>query len=195
MISRHFHKRNLPHLYYNEGLYFVTYRLYGSIHLDELAQLKQSGLNKNSEWQKELFEKYDSLLDNSANGNEVLLQPEILEICKSSLQFYDAKEYRLICYCIMPNHIHLVFDLLSMERIVGDIMKSIKQFSARRINKILKQEGAFWQAESYDRLIRDEVELYFIIKYVLMNPVNAGLTDSWRKWKGTYCNPEFEVIE
>jgi REP element-mobilizing transposase RayT len=95
----------------------------------------------------------------------------------------------------MPNHIHLVFDLLSKERIVGDIMKSIKQFSARRINKIRKQDGAFWQAESYDRLIRDEVELYFIIKYVLMNPVNAGLTDNWRKWKGTYCNPEFEVIE
>ena len=40
MRTRHFHRRNLPHLYYNEGIYFVTFRLYGSIHLDELKQLQ-----------------------------------------------------------------------------------------------------------------------------------------------------------
>ncbi len=197
MLVRHFHKRNLPHLYYNEGIYFVTYRLSGSIHPDELKHLHLEQLTQSSHQslQKKIFKKYDSLLDKPLNEIQYLKQPEILEICKSSLHYYDTKDYKLICYSIMPNHVHLVFELLSMERNVGDIMGSVKKFSARRANKILKQRGAFWQSESFDRLIRDDIELYFTIKYVLLNPVNAGLTDNWKNWKGTYCNPAYEVID
>jgi len=39
MLDKHFHRRNLPHLYYNEGIYFVTFRLYGSLHPEELKGL------------------------------------------------------------------------------------------------------------------------------------------------------------
>lgn len=95
----------------------------------------------------------------------------------------------------MPNHIHVVFELLSKEKNVGEIVGSIKKYSARRANQILKQEGAFWQAESFDRLVRDEVELYFTIKYVLLNPVNAGLVENWEEWDGTYCHPAYVVID
>ena len=76
----------------------------------------------------------------------------------------------------MPNHIHLVFELLSKNKSVSKIMQSIKRISARKSNVILHRKGKFWQDESYDRLVRDDKELYFVIKYVLMNPVNARLT-------------------
>jgi putative transposase len=181
MIKRHFHRRNLPHLYYNEGIYFVTFRLHGSIHPDELKKLKLSFSKTESvskEEQQNIFIRYDSLLDKPQNKIQYLSQNEILKICKSALRFYDGKEYKLICYCIMPNHIHIVFELLSEERNVGDLIGSIKKFIARESNKILGRKGAFWQSESYDRLIRDDTDLYFIIKYVLMNPVSAGLVES-----------------
>jgi len=48
---------------------------------------------------------------------------------------------------------------------------------------------------SFDRLVRDEKELYYVIRYVLMNPVNAGLVENWRDWKYTYCHPDYIVIE
>lgn len=95
----------------------------------------------------------------------------------------------------MPNHIHLVFELINKERQVGDIVGSVKKFIARRANKILNRKGKFWQTESFDRLIRDEIELYFTIKYVLMNPVNAGSVNEWNEWRGTFCKPEFQVID
>ena len=197
MQTRHFHRRNLPHLYYNDGIYFVTFRLSGSIHHNELRQLKQLLIpeNQNLNYKKKVFKKYDSLLDKPLNDIQHLQNPEIMEICKSSLHFYDGTEYKIICYCIMQNHIHFVFELLTEERNVGELMGSIKKFSARRANKILKQNGAFWQAESFDRLVRDEIELYFIIKYVLLNPVNAGLVENWNNWKGTYCHPDYIVID
>ena len=196
MQTRHFHRRKLPHLYYNDGTYFVTSRIRGCIHPNEFNQLKQQynqdNLNLNY---KEVFEKFDSLLDKLSNNIYHLRNPEIMEICKSSLHFYDGKLYKIICYCIMPNHIHFVFDLLTKDRDVGEIIGSIKKFSGRRANKIIKQNGAFWQAENYDRLVRDDTELYFIIKYVLLNPVNAGLVENWKDWEGTYCDPEYIVID
>jgi len=144
---------------------------------------------------KRLFKKYDALLDKPANRIQFLLKDEIMEICKKSLHYYDEKLYKLICYCIMPNHIHLVFDLISEERDIGQIMGSIKKFSGRRANIVLGKQGHFWQAESFDRLVRDDVELYFIIKYVLLNPVKNGFVENWKEWKGTYCHPDYEVID
>jgi len=95
----------------------------------------------------------------------------------------------------MPNHIHLVFKLLSTERSVGEIIGSVKKFIAREANKILGRKGTFWQSESFDRLIRGDVDLYFIIKYVLMNPVSAGIVENWKEWTGTYCRNEYQVID
>lgn len=197
MLTKHFHRRNLPHLYYSEGIYFVTFRLYGSLHTEELKKLHLllSKQDIHPAEKQKIFKKYDLLLDNPNNNILFLKQPEIMEICRSSIQYYDGKEYKLICYCIMPNHIHLVFELLSKERNIGDIVGSIKKYSARRANKILKRDDTFWQAESFDRLVRDEVELYFTIKYVLLNPVNAGLVENWKEWNGTYCHPNYLVID
>ena len=196
MQTRHFHRRNLPHLYYNEGIYFVTSCLYGSIHSNKLDQLQQQinrenlGLNY-----KETLKKYDSLLDKQSNNVYYLRNPEIMGICKSSLHFYEEKDYKIICYCIMPNHMHFVFELLTKERNVGKIMGSIKKFSGRRANKVLRRNGAFWQAENFDRLVRNDIELYFIIKYVLFNPVNAGLVENWKDWGGTYCHQDYIVVD
>jgi REP element-mobilizing transposase RayT len=198
MLKRHFHRRNLPHLYYNEGIYFVTFRLYGSINPNELMKLKdlpQTAEKATAQEQQKTFKRYDSLLDKLQNEIQYLSQPEILEICKSSLHFYDDKEYKLICYCIISNHIHIVFELLSKDRSAGEIIGSVKKFIARESNKILNRKGTFWQSESFDRLIRDDSDLYFIIKYVLMNPISAGLVDTWKDWKGTYCNSQYEVID
>jgi len=94
----------------------------------------------------------------------------------------------------MPNHIHLVFKLLSENKSISRIMQSIKRTSARKSNMILNRAGKFWQDESYDRLVRDDKELYFIIKYVLMNPVNAGLTNNWNSWEYSYCDPNYLVL-
>ena len=73
-------------------------------------------------------------------------------------------------------------------------MQSIKRISARDCNKYLNRSSAFWQDESFDRWVRDEKELYFVIKYVLLNPVNAGLVKNWDEWKYSYCNPNYLIL-
>ena len=196
MNDRHFHRRRLPHLYYTDGIYFITYRLFGSIHPNELRKLQAEMIRAKRESRSaKIFKRYDSLLDGLKSKNNYLSNPIIAEICKSTLHFPDGKDYTLICYTIMPNHIHLVFDLLNKTKSVGNLMGAIKQNSAKDANNFLGLKGAFWQPESFDRLVRDEKELYYVIRYVLMNPVNAGLVDNWSDWKYTYYHPDFIVIE
>jgi REP element-mobilizing transposase RayT len=195
MLERHFHRRRVPHLYYSEGIYFITYRLHGSISPRELEELRR--IVKEAKREKrdvKVSKKYDSLIEDPNNNIKYLRDPKIAEICKHSLHFSDGKDYKLICYCIMPNHIHVVFELANQTKSIGDILGAIKRNSAKDENKILNHKGAFWQAESFDRLVRDETELYFIIKYVLLNPVNAGLATDWNEWKYTYCHPNYLVL-
>jgi REP element-mobilizing transposase RayT len=195
MLKRHFHRRRLPHLYYNEGIYFITYRLHGSISPGELERIQR--IIKDSKAGKKnirIFKKYDSLMDNQNNKIDYLRNPKIAKIYEHSLHFSDGKDYKLICYCIMPNHIHVVFELVNQKKSISDIMGAIKRNSAKDANKVLNRSGAFWQAESFDRLVRDDKELYFIIKYVLLNPVNGGLATDWNEWKYTYCHPDYLVL-
>ncbi len=195
MTGKHFHRRNLPHLYFSDGIYFITFRLADSIPSNKVAEIKAANDEQmDDEKFKRLLKKYDKILDTGAYGQKYLADPRIAEICKYTLHFPDRKDYKLICYCIMPNHIHLVFELIERNRGISKIMQSIKRTSARKCNLVLKRNGKFWQDESYDRLVRDDKELYFIIQYVLMNPVSAGLVQNWTDWKFTYCYPNYGVL-
>ena len=91
----------------------------------------------------------------------------------------------------MPNHGHVVFAPLEGSDgkyfSLSTIMHSLKLHTALEANKILGREGSFWQHENYDHYVRNEDELERIIKYVIYNPVKAGLVDDWKNWKWTYC--------
>ncbi|HVO74105.1 MAG TPA: transposase [Ignavibacteriaceae bacterium] len=199
MKSKTFHRRNLPHLYYREGVYFITFRLAGTIPLSVLEEF-QKELNKYDKddldlRQKRFFKKYDDYLDNSLHGENYLINDKFACEVKICLNFPDGKDYFLICYCVMPNHVHLVFRLLKENKGISKIMQSIKRISALGCNKLLNREGRFWQDESFDRLVRSNLELYNIINYVINNPVKAGLVDDWRKWPHTYLAREYQWNE
>ncbi len=165
-------RRNLPHLYFEFGIYFVTFRL------------------------ESTFQKYDSILDSGKYGADYLKNDNVCKIVKDCLHYPDTKEYTLICYTMMSNHVHVVFELLEGNKGLDKIMQSIKGISARRANLVLNRSGTFWQDESFDRLIRNENEFCKVIRYVMSNPVKAGLVNNWKDWKNSYCNSEFmEYVE
>lgn len=196
-MNENIKRRNLPHLYFNDGIYFITARLANTIPLDKLKDIhiQSASINaKNFSKFKNHFLQYDSFLDGFLEEFAVLNKPECADIIKNCLHYPDGKEYKLVCYTIMPNHFHLVFELLEKNKGISKIMQSIKGISAIRINKLFNKTGKFWQDESYDRLIRDDIEFYFVVRYVLLNPVKAGLVDDWKNWEHTYCHPMHVVL-
>ena len=90
----------------------------------------------------------------------------------------------------MPNHVHLVLTpfekTANQEYSLSEILHNIKRNSAKQSNKILGQTGPFWQHEIYDHFIRNDAELERVVKYVLHNPVKAGLCSEWTDWQWSY---------
>jgi putative transposase len=86
----------------------------------------------------------------------------------------------------MPNHVHLLIGVQRSDTCLNAILQSLKAYTARKCNKLLTREGPFWQHESYDRVIRDGPELGQVVRYIINNPVAAGLCGNWEDWRWTY---------
>ncbi|MEX2479114.1 MAG: transposase [Gracilimonas sp.] len=151
---------------------------------------------------KHIFNKYDQFLDEESIGPTWLAQAEIANIVKEAIHYRDTSDYDLYAYCIMSNHVHLVFKLPDPKSVnpeenedfpVTKILKSLKWYSAFKANQVLGRTGkSFWQAESYDHVIRNSEELERVIYYTLQNPVKPGLVDNWKEWPHSYCKPDFK---
>jgi putative transposase len=83
-------------------------------------------------------------------------------------------------YCIMPHHLHGIIILnhvgesspLPYTPTLGQIIGYFKYQSTKDINNLTKSPGKkIWQRSFYDRIIRDEKELYRIRKYIEQNPI------------------------
>jgi len=173
----------LPHWEARGATYFVTFRLADSLPKKALAELLQ---RKSVKGKGESFEidSLDSLkhldrLLEKGHGDCHLKNPRIAATVKRALEHFNGQRYHLYACCIMPNHVHVVFRPFDGYRL-PDILHSWKSYSANEAHNILGRTGAFWQKESYDRLIRDEAEFMNTVSYVLKNPSAAGLQD-W-KW-------------
>jgi REP element-mobilizing transposase RayT len=203
-----FYKRNLPHIQPPDAFLFVTYRLVGSIPgtvMKELLILKEqseraiAAIDDPEERerridleQRRLFGKWDSVLDRGGFGPQWLGDGRIAQEIVDSLHFLDGQVLALDTYSILSNHVHVIFKPLFDEKsddyfAISSIMHAHKRYSARQANRILKRTGQFWQHESYDHFVRDERELERIRRYVINNPVRAGLAERWEDWAWTYC--------
>ena len=185
-----FTRRNLPHLHFPSGAYFVTSCLHNSLPVPFSSLINNLSGNNNDDIILEL-KIYDNILDSGKFGNQHLSNQEIVEVVKHCIQYADKKEYDLIAYSIMPNHFHLLFDLIKGNKGLSKIMQSIKGISARRSNLILNRTGTFWQDESYDRLVRDQKEFLAVLRYIMYNPVKAGLVENPFDWEHSYCHPDY----
>ncbi|MEA5445402.1 transposase [Gammaproteobacteria bacterium AB-CW1] len=101
-----------------------------------------------------------------------------------------VKEFRLIeqeamarsiSYVIMPDHFHWLIRLGQVADLSG-IVKQVKARSAYRINKRLGRRGRLWQPGFHDRAIREEEDLRTVARYVVANPLRAGLVEDIGKW-------------
>ncbi len=200
------YRRNLPHIQPPGGTFFVTFRLAGSIPADVLAMLHAETERILAELEhmpasperaerlyleeRRFFGKWDAVLD-QGKGPDWLRNPEIAKLAADAMHFFDGKRYDLLVYCIMSNHVHVVFTPLQETEDayfpLAQIMHTMKGYPAGQANRLLGRSGAFWLHESYDHYVRSEAELERIIAYVVNNPVTAGLVSDWQAWPWTYC--------
>lgn len=192
------YKRRLPHLLPPGEELFITFRLAGSLPQQLLAQWREEeeqqrnhaerDPNQHYAEQKRYFGRFDAQLAKTEYGPTWLAQPELATMLVQPLRYFDGKGYDLLAYCVMPNHVHLVVRLPIGAPSLLKTLQRLKGYTATQANKLLDRTGAFWQAESYDHVVR-KGELPRILSYVVENPVKAGLVEDCQQWPYTYLAP------
>ena len=197
MVKSYHYWNRLPHFQPANGIFFITFRLKGSIpvfKLNELSNLKQSKFHPGNSNANELnaklyFNLYDDILNSSKYGPVFLKDEVVARIVAGSIEYLHNNDYNLICYTIMPNHVHMIID--KIKKPLFKIMQSLKGYTGYQASRYLNRMGAFWQKEYFDRVIRCQDELYNKINYTLNNPVKAKLVKNWKDWKFSFLNKNY----
>ncbi|ALS99245.1 REP-associated tyrosine transposase [Lacimicrobium alkaliphilum] len=78
-----------------------------------------------------------------------------------------------LCWVMMPDHFH---GLLKLHHVpLGKVVKCCKGASARRVNQCINRNGRVWQPAYHDRALRAEEDRINIARYIVANPLRAGL--------------------
>jgi len=81
--------------------------------------------------------------------------------------------YYLLSFVIMPDHLHVI--VTPNRKNITGIMKSIKGFSARKINELYDRNGSIWQDGYFDYVLDREEIVLSKTRYIEDNPVRKGL--------------------
>ncbi|MGA6105772.1 transposase [Pseudomonas solani] len=79
-----------------------------------------------------------------------------------------------LAWVVMPDHFHWLMRL-SGPMPLSSVVKALKGRTARRLGPLLDDGGKVWQPGFHDRALRREDELLPIARYVVANPLRAGL--------------------
>jgi type I restriction enzyme R subunit len=189
-------RARLPHWFQPGVTYFVTFRTADSIpralhqqwHAKRREWLRQNGLDPDDGgWQaklqkrSELHHAYHSSFTRAfmeyldrGHGRCFLRDPKLAAFVSAALHQFDSDHYELGDFVVMPNHVHLLVCLRGTTEI-GRQCRSWKTFTARKVNECIGRRGRFWQAESFDHLVRSESQFRYLQHYIADNPRHAGL--------------------
>ena len=136
---------------------------------------------------------------NHANGNENLFR------CKDNYRYFLEKYAtyiqpvaRTFCYCLMPNHFHLLVGIRSEQELVRDV-KNLTGFGnlsglveqpfsnffnsyAKSFNRKYHRKGSLFNRPFKRKKIASDDYLTKIIHYIHYNPVHHGFTKNIENW-------------
>jgi REP element-mobilizing transposase RayT len=172
----------LTHWVVDDAVYFITFGLRDAIPeriLEELFREREQLMRgtRNVAERARLDRVFNLRMDRDfdrARGSCILRQYG--ELVASALRFFDEQRYGLQSWCVMPNHVHVMFHI-ARGADVPKVVHSWKSWTAHQIGR-----GVIWQREYFDRVIRSPQELSDTRQYIRNNPAKAGLRN-W-PWMG-----------
>jgi len=98
----------LPHRDAPELVQMVTFRLADSLPAEVMEELRRDPCVQSDAHRRERAEAY---LD-AGHGACHLRNPDVARMVENALLRHDSERYRLLAWSIMPNHVHVLIELL-----------------------------------------------------------------------------------
>lgn len=111
---------------------------------------------------------------------------ETAQMIKTELEHRNSTgEITLLCYCIMPDHLHLLLALgENYQKNLSNWVSAFKRYTSR-LAKQLFEIDKLWHINYYDHVVRKEESLAGIADYIMQNPVRKNLAEKWEEYP--YC--------
>ena len=97
-------------------------------------------------------------------------------VARVSAQFLRAaseQRFEILTYCFMPDHVHLLVEGLDDTSDAKVFFARSKQYSGFHYKA--RTGCRLWQRDSFERVLRDNEGSLAVSRYILANPVRAGL--------------------
>lgn len=80
-----------------------------------------------------------------------------------------------LAWVLMPDHLHWLVRLQDLG--LSELMRRVKSRSSYAIKRATELEGRVWQSGYHDRALRRDEDLLSVARYVVANPLRAGLVN------------------
>lgn len=183
-MNRGIHSRGyLPHWDFNNSVQGITFRLRDSVPKDVILKWKRELVCIEDELvRKEALHRKIARYEDAGMGDCLLADHVCAAVVRDKLEAGIDVTYKLLEWCVMPNHVHVLVKLLPDHSLSG-IVQKWKGGSSMEINRLLKRTGSLWAEDYYDRCVRDEDHYYNCRSYIRRNPVKAGLCEKPEDWE------------
>ncbi len=113
------------------------------------------------------------------NRQPLFSQPTLANIAVNQLKHSnELGEAKSLTWVVMPDHIHWLLQI--SETPLSKVIKNFKGRTARAINPLNDSCGTIWQKNFHDHAMRSNENLKETARYIVANPLRAGLVDSVR---------------
>ena len=185
--NKGWHSRGyLPHFDSENQIQSLNFRLYDAVPMQLIEEWRrQLGWSRNlrqSDPRAVALRQRIETHEDAGYGQCFLRDSRIAPLTEDALQYFDGTRYRLLAWCVMPNHVHSLIEMVEGYSL-GGILHSWKSYTAKQANRILGRSGQYWDEDYYDRYIRDDDHLRIAIGYIEQNPVKARLVTDATQWK------------
>ena len=183
-----FYRGRLPHWEVEDGVYFVTMRVHGTLPKSAEEELRLLTLDVRAAagderlvLQRRVLARLEAWLNASTEKLHLSEPPVARMIMEAIANLHERGIWEPIEYVVMPNHIHLLVAVTKGD--LRSAMVSFKRWTARNAIALLKlTHRPFWEEEWFDHWPRSALEFERIVAYIRANPVKANLVQDYRKW-------------
>ncbi|OGU76923.1 MAG: hypothetical protein A2V93_00365 [Ignavibacteria bacterium RBG_16_34_14] len=137
---------------------------------------------------------YHHLYNRGVNKGTIFFDDNDYKYFLRKMKEYKEKySVRINCFCLLPNHFHFFTKQLTNDHTIGKFVGDLTNAYTRRTNKKYDRIGVLFEGKTKSKLISDESYFIWLCKYILNNPVKAGLVNQPEEWEYSsakeYFNP------
>jgi REP element-mobilizing transposase RayT len=127
-----------------------------------------------------------------AAGAEPFRDPRTANLVVGTLEHHHARTAHILAFCVMPDHVHVLLSLRSEERTLSRWVGDVKRWVSRQAGNDGIRVG--WQKGFFERVLRTQEDLLATARYIVANPVRAGIvaSPSYYPWCGSF---EWDLLD